>query len=53
MPKGVHAPNRMTERWVSDATLLLIESLANSTEKLIALGVITPKILQAAKPKQG
>jgi DNA-binding MarR family transcriptional regulator len=53
MPKGVRAPNRMTERWVRDATLRLILSLADSTEKLIALGVITPQIPQAAKPKQG
>jgi hypothetical protein len=43
MPKGVRAPNRMNERWASEATLQLVESHAACTEKLIALKVIAPK----------
>jgi DNA-binding MarR family transcriptional regulator len=52
-PKGVRAPNRMTESWVTGAILGLIESQADCTEKLLALQVITPQIPQSAKPRKG
>ena len=42
-PKGVHAPNRLKERWLAGATLRLIESHAACTERLIALGVLAPR----------
>jgi hypothetical protein len=40
MPRGVRVPNRMNERWASEATLQLIESHAACTEKLMALQAI-------------
>ena len=43
MPKGVHAPNRMNERWAFEATVQLIESHAACTEKLVALQAIAPQ----------
>lgn len=52
MPKGVRAPNRLTERWAASATLRLIEAHAACTEKLIALQAITPRPLRTAKPKR-
>lgn len=42
-PKGVHAPNRLKERWVAGATLRLVEAHAACTERLIALGVLAPR----------
>ena len=41
-PKGVYAPNRLTERWAAAATLRLIESQVACTERLIALQAIAP-----------
>lgn len=41
-PKGVYAPNRLTERWAAAATLRLIESQVACTERLIALQVVVP-----------
>jgi hypothetical protein len=40
LPKGVHAPNRLKERWVVGAVLRLVESHAACTERLMALGVL-------------
>jgi hypothetical protein len=51
-PKGVRAPNRLTERWAATATLRLIESHAACTEKLIELQAITPKAPRSAKSKR-
>jgi hypothetical protein len=52
MPKGVHAPSRLTERWAAAATLRLIESHAACTEKLIALQAIAPQPQGSAKSKR-
>jgi hypothetical protein len=52
MPKGVRAPNRLTERWAAAAALRLIESHAACTEKLIALQAIAPQPLRFAKSKR-
>ena len=52
MPKGVRAPNRLTERWAATATLRLIESHAACTEKLIALQVIAPQPPRSANPQR-
>jgi hypothetical protein len=52
MPKGVRAPNRLTERWAAAATLRLIESHAACTEKLIALQAIAPQPPGSAKSKR-
>ena len=41
-PKGVRAPNRLTEQWAAAATHRLIESHAACTEKLIALKALVP-----------
>jgi hypothetical protein len=48
-PKGVRAPNRLTERWAAAATLQLIESHAACTEKLVALQAIVPQPPRSAK----
>jgi hypothetical protein len=40
MPKGVHAPNRLAERWVAGAMLRLIESHVACTEQLLALQAV-------------
>jgi hypothetical protein len=52
MPKGVRAPNRLTERWASAAALRLIESHAACTEKLIALQAIAPQPPRSTKSKR-
>jgi hypothetical protein len=52
MPKGVRAPNRLTERWAAAATLRLIESHLACTEKLIALQAIAPQPPRSAKSKR-
>jgi hypothetical protein len=51
IPKGVHAPSRLTERWAASATLRLIESHVACTEKLIALQAIAPQSPGSAKSK--
>lgn len=43
MPKGVRAPNRMNERWATEATLQLIELHLACTKKLMALQAIAPQ----------
>jgi len=53
MPKGVHAPSRLDERWAAAAVLRLIESHAACTEKLIALQAITPQPPRSAKSTRG
>jgi hypothetical protein len=52
MPKGVRAPNRLTERWAAAATLRLVESHADCTEKLIALQAIAPPPPRSARSKR-
>jgi hypothetical protein len=52
MPKGVRAPSRLTEDWALAATLRLIESHADCTEKLIALQAIAPQAPRSAKSKR-
>ena len=52
MPKGVHAPNRLAERWVAAAVLRLIESHAGCTEQLVALQAIVPQSPQPARSKR-
>jgi hypothetical protein len=42
LPRGVHVPNRLAERWVAPALVRLVESHVACTERLIALGAITP-----------
>jgi hypothetical protein len=51
-PKGVHAPNRLKERWAAGATLRLIESHAACTERLIALGVLAPRLTRPHHSKR-
>ncbi len=51
-PRGVYAPNRLTERWAAAATLKLIESHAACTERLIALQAIAPPSPQPTKPRK-
>jgi len=51
-PKGVHAPNRLKERWVAGATLRLIESHVACTERLIALGVLAPRLTRPHHSKR-
>jgi hypothetical protein len=52
MPKGVHAPNRLAERWAAAAVLRLIESHAGCTEQLVALQAIVPQPPQSARSKR-
>jgi hypothetical protein len=52
MPKGVRAPNRLTERWAAAATIRLIESHAACSETLIALQAIAPQPQRSAKSKR-
>ena len=52
MPKGVHAPNRLAERWAASAVLRLIESHAGCTEQLVALQAIVPQSPQPARSKR-
>jgi hypothetical protein len=52
-PRGVQAPNRLTERWVAPAMRRLIESQAACTEQLIALQALAPKAARADKPRRG
>jgi hypothetical protein len=52
-PKGVRAPNRLTERWAAAATVRLIESHAACTEKLMALQAIALQPSRAAKSHRG
>jgi hypothetical protein len=51
-PKGVRAPNRLTERWAEAATLRLIESHVGCTEKLTELQAIAPQTPRSAKSKR-
>jgi predicted ArsR family transcriptional regulator len=51
-PKGVRAPNRLTERWAATAALRLIESHVDCTERLIALQAIAPQPPPSAKSKR-
>ena len=53
MPKGVRAPNRLTERWAAAAVLRLIESHVGCTERLTALQAIAPRPPRSAKSKRG
>ena len=48
-PRGVRAPNRLTERWAAAATLRLIESHAACTEMLVALQAMAPQPPRSAK----
>jgi hypothetical protein len=52
VPKGVRAPNRLTERWAAAATLRLIESHAGCTERLIALKALVPQPPRTGKSKR-
>ena len=51
LPKGVHAPNRLTEDWAAKATLRLVESHAACTEQLVELQAMTLRPARSAKPK--
>ena len=51
-PKGVLAPNRLTEDWAAAATLRLIESHASCTQQLMALAVIAPQVPRSAKSRR-
>ena len=53
MPKGVHAPNRLTERWAAAAVLRLVESHADCTERLIALQAMAPQAMRRDKSRGG
>lgn len=53
MPKGVLAPSRLTEDWVLAAVLRLLESHANCSEQLTALGAIAPQLSRSVKSKPG
>ena len=50
--KGVHAPNRLTERWVAPAMLRLIEAQAACTEQLVALRALAPHGVRPEKPRR-
>jgi hypothetical protein len=52
-PKGVRAPNRLTERWATPAMLRLIASHAACTEQLITLQALVPQSPQARRSKRG
>lgn len=52
MPKGVRAPNRMTERWVQGAVLQMLGSLADCTEKMMALQTIALHAPKASPHKR-
>jgi hypothetical protein len=53
MPKGVHAPNRLAERWVPGAMLRLIQSHVACTEQLLALQAVAPEPEPPGKVKRG
>jgi hypothetical protein len=50
-PKGVYAPNRLTERWVAPALYRLIEAQAACTEQLMGLKALTPRVVAADKTR--
>ena len=50
--KGVHVPNRLTERWVAPAMLRLIEAQAACTEQLIALQALAPRGMRPERPRR-
>lgn len=52
-PKGVRAPNRLTERWAAAATLQLVQSVAACTEQLVALQALAPQSPHSARLKRG
>jgi hypothetical protein len=51
-PKGVRAPNRLTERWAAAATLRLIESHVDCTERLLALQAITAQPPRSSRTRR-
>jgi hypothetical protein len=52
MPKGVHAPSRLTEGWAVGAVVQLLEAQAACTEQLIALQAIAPPPPRALSSKR-
>jgi hypothetical protein len=52
-PKGVRAPNRLTERWAAAATLRLVQSVAACTEQLVALQALAPQSPHSGRVKRG
>jgi hypothetical protein len=51
-PRGVLAPNRLTEPWAAAAALRLIESHVDCTEQLLDLQAIAPQPPRSTRPKR-
>jgi hypothetical protein len=51
-PKGVRAPNRLSERWAVPAMLRLLESHAACTEQLVELQALVPRPPRPVRPRR-